>query len=190
MAAARRTASFVTASILAALALAPAAASCGGAVEGTGDDLADALDANARDDGRAHRDGGRDARVPGRPGSDDEDAPYVDPSCADAAPPPPTNDCDAREQTGCGPGEGCYPFVGYPQGPCEQEQYGTACEPAGTGEQGDPCGGLTECAAGYVCVISGAGTVCTKLCDLGAASACPEGQVCEPIDVAGFATCN
>ena len=80
-------------------------------------------------------------------------------------------------------------YVRYPSGPCEQERYGTVCAPAGTGRQGSACGSTEECAAGYACIITGAGTTCGKLCVLGQASSCPEGQVCEPIDVAGYATC-
>ena len=167
---------------LLAFASAPA---CGGSLEG-GDDVSLVVDAGG-DDGGVRRDGGRHPR-PDDGGDDDAD--YVDPSCGDASVAPPTNECDARTQTGCALGEGCYPFVSYPSGPCEQEQYGTACAPAGSGRQGDTCGGIEECAPGYVCVITGAGTACTKLCDLGQPGSCPEGEVCEPIDVAGYATCN
>ena len=160
---------------------------CGGAVEG--DNLAPpgpGDDGGYRFYGTPVGDGGRrDAR--GQDGSGD--ATFIDPACGDVQPRPPQNACDANTQTGCKTGEGCYPLTIYPTGPCEQERYGTRCERAGTGTQGTSCDGIVECAAGYVCVISGSGTQCAKLCMLGRSGQCPEGLVCEPIDVAGYATC-
>ena len=76
----------------------------------------------------------------------------------------------------------------YPSGPCQQEQYGTLCEPVGAGHQGTPCGG-GDCAAGFVCVLTGAGNQCVRLCHLSGASDCPSGLVCEAIDSDGYGGC-
>ena len=115
---------------------------------------------------------------------------YVDPGCPDAGPPPPPlNQCDPfGSPTGCDLGEGCYPYVQYPSGKCDKEQYGTYCAPAGSGKQGDPCGGEL-CAANHVCVITGVGTQCVQLCPLVGADNCPSGLFCVPIDVEGYGGC-
>ncbi len=114
---------------------------------------------------------------------------YVDPGCPDAAPPPKIEECDPfANPTGCGPGEGCYPFVQYPQQKCDKEQFGTICAPAGSGKQGEPCGGEL-CAAGFVCVVTGVGTQCVKICKLSGASSCPPGLFCVPVDVEGIGGC-
>jgi hypothetical protein len=112
-----------------------------------------------------------------------------DPGCADPPPPQEEFTCDAYNQKGCPPGQGCYIFVQYPQETCGQEIYGSICAPGGTGKQGDDCGGAEQCAGGYVCVITGQGTQCVKLCKLTGSSGCPDGLVCETIDVKGFGGC-
>jgi len=116
---------------------------------------------------------------------------YVDPGCPDAGPPITAFECDPYKQNNgdCGPGEGCYIFVQYPNEPCGQEVYGAVCAPSGPGKQGDPCGGLENCAAGHACVVSGSGTQCVLLCKLEGNDGCPPGLVCEPIDVEGFGGC-
>lgn len=114
---------------------------------------------------------------------------YIDPGCPDAAPPPKIEECDPfANPTGCGPGEGCYPTVQYPQFKCDQEVFGTICAPAGTKTQGQPCGGEL-CAAGFVCVVTGLGTQCVKICKLEGASSCQPGLFCVPIDVEGIGGC-
>jgi hypothetical protein len=139
----------------------------------------------------ARIDAGRDSGrlPPGRDAGKDA-SPHVDPVCPN--PPPPIKDfeCDVLAQTGCKPGEGCYPYVEYPGGYCEPERYGSACAPAGTGTQGTPCGDVTTCAPGFVCVITGAGTHCTKNCDLNKSGTCPEGLICQPLDVSGLGVCD
>ena len=118
---------------------------------------------------------------------------YVDPGCPDAGPPISDFQCDAYDQGNgdCGPGDGCYIYVNYPDPgqPCGQETYGTYCAPAGSGGQGAPCNGGLDCAAGHVCVITGSGTQCVQLCPLAGADNCPSGYVCEVIDVEGFGGC-
>lgn len=114
---------------------------------------------------------------------------YVDPGCPDAPVPPPRRDCDPyAPTTGCPKGQACYPFVDYPTTPCEPEQYGAMCIDAGTGRQGDPCD-AAGCAAGFVCVVSGAGNVCGAICKPGELGTCPDGLVCSSIDVPGYGVC-
>jgi hypothetical protein len=116
---------------------------------------------------------------------------YEDPGCPNQPPPLEQFICDpyAQGNGDCLPDEGCYIFVDYPSEPCGQEIYGSACLPSGNATQGQACGGATDCAGGFVCVISGSGTQCVQLCTLTGASNCPPGLVCEPIDVVGFGGC-
>lgn len=116
---------------------------------------------------------------------------YVDPGCGDKPPPITDFQCDPYDQpqSGCALGEGCYIYVDYPNGPCAEEVYGSFCAPEGPGKQGDACGGGPDCAAGFVCVVSGQGVQCVELCQLVGEDGCPPGFVCEPIDVEGFGGC-
>jgi hypothetical protein len=116
---------------------------------------------------------------------------YEDPGCPDAGPPVQQFECDPFHQNdgSCPPGEGCYIFVLYPSEPCGQETYGAQCQAVGIGTQGTGCNGFQDCAAGYCCVVSGAGNQCVQLCPLTGASGCPEGFTCEAIDVEGFGGC-
>ena len=116
---------------------------------------------------------------------------YVDPGCKDEPPPIQDFTCDPYAQFNgdCLPGEGCYIYVQYPTVPCGQEVYGSYCAPAGTGQQGSPCGGGQDCSPAHVCVITGSGTQCVELCPLTGQDGCPSGLVCEPIDVEGFGGC-
>lgn len=116
---------------------------------------------------------------------------YVDPGCPDAPPATTAFSCDPYDQGNgdCFDGEGCYIYVQYPDEPCEQEVYGSFCAFAGSGEQGDACGGGPDCGPGLVCVITGFGTQCVQLCPLTGPSGCPSGYTCEAIDVEGFGGC-
>lgn len=139
--------------------------------------------------GTAGKDAGKDS---GKDAKSDAGAAgtggFVEPGCPDAAPPPPSYECDPFDPvSSCGPGEACYPWVDYPTEPCDHEQFGTICAPAGIGGQGDPCTGL--CAANHVCVITGQGTQCVQLCQLVGEDNCPPGLFCVPIDVEGFGGC-
>lgn len=144
--------------------------------------------------------GGADAKQDAKPDAIGSDAKsdvidalpdYEDPGCPDAGPPITDFMCNPYEQFNgdCPPGEGCYIYVQYPSEPCGQEIYGAACAAAGPGQQGDPCGGGQDCGAGFVCVVSGSGVQCVKLCNLKGDDGCPAGLVCEPIDVEGFGGC-
>lgn len=123
-------------------------------------------------------------------GPDGFDA-WVDPPCENQPPPLEDYACDPYDQGNgdCLPGEACDIFVEYPTEPCGQEIYGSMCLPAGPGEQGDSCGSPLDCAAGFVCVVTGSGTQCVQYCSLTGDSGCPDGLVCEPIDVEGFGGC-
>jgi hypothetical protein len=116
---------------------------------------------------------------------------YVEPPCTDKPPPIEDYACDPYDQESgdCGFGEGCYIFVEYPSEPCGQEIFGAICLPEGIGGQGDPCGGPLDCQADFVCVVADSGTQCVQYCPLEGASNCPDGLVCEPIDVEGFGGC-
>lgn len=116
---------------------------------------------------------------------------YTDPGCPNKPPPIYDLQCDPYQQGNgdCFFDEGCYIYVEYPPDPCGQEVYGAVCVPAGTGQQGDPCGGPQSCGPGLACVITGSGTQCVTLCPLEGADNCPQGMVCEPIDVEGFGGC-
>jgi len=124
---------------------------------------------------------------------------YMDPPCKNHPPPVLDFKCDPYAQGAacqpgdpkgcCMPDEGCYIFVSYPPDPCSAETYGAQCLPAGPGAQGAPCQGPADCVAGASCVITGSGNQCVMLCPLMGASNCPDGTVCEPIDVSGYGGC-
>lgn len=126
----------------------------------------------------------------GRPTTEPEP---VDTGCPEQPPLPPDLTCDPFVAQSCGPGLGCYPFVEHPEGNgCGQQRYGTVCAPAGSGVQGQACGGEAGgCAPGFVCVIGQrAGKRCTALCQLGKPNTCTGGLLCADLDVAGFGACG
>jgi hypothetical protein len=189
---------------VALLALA-AGSACGGSVG-----FSQNLDEDAGGGGGAGWGGsaGADAAKPKDAGKDrDGDAPatldtekpkkdafdeYNDPGCPDAPGPIIDNQCDPLSPwNGCPPGEACYPYVVYPSpgDPCDVERYGATCEPAGTLGQEKYCMGTNQCAPGFVCVVSGSGNKCVKLCSPGKLGSCPDGLVCEPLDVPGYGGC-
>jgi hypothetical protein len=117
--------------------------------------------------------------------------PFDDPGCPPVVSMPGPNQCDPLAvPTGCPEGQSCFPFVDYPRGPCDVERFGTICQPAGTGTQGDPCG-EQDCAADYICVSTGRGTQCVRLCtfDVDQSKSCDPGLLCLPIDIDGFGGC-
>jgi hypothetical protein len=170
-------------------------AACGGTVatDPTGFDPDDTGgDSRLVDTGLRPRDSGLDARVDssGRDTSVARDT-FIDPGCPDVMPPPPDFACDPFEVPSrtCAPGEGCFPFVSPSTGPCDPETYSANCFPAGDGRQGAPCGDGGGCAAGFVCVVSGAGNQCGAICHVGTPGACEDGFVCSPVDVPGIGVC-
>jgi hypothetical protein len=143
--------------------------------------------------GRAIRDAGTqaDAAPEPPPSRDPPEPPFVDPGCPPASDLPSINECDPlAAASGCPQGESCFPYVDYPSGPCEVERYGTICLPAGPGTQGDSCANQA-CAADHICVSTGRGTQCARLCglELDAPRVCAPGLLCLPIDIEGFGGC-
>lgn len=162
-------------------------ASCGGTVTSSETEWGEP-DASGGPDAKkdAAKDGHADAKDAGKDALPD----YFDPGCPDAPAPIIDNVCDplAPPPGDCLEDEACYPYVVYPTEPCQAEMYGSMCAPAGTAKQDEPCD-YDMCAAGYVCVVTGAGTVCVRMCELDKIGACPDGRVCEPIDVLGYGGC-
>jgi hypothetical protein len=177
---------------LAAFVLGACLVGCGGTVIGD-DSLDGSVDAaDSAIDTHVVHDALRDGVVLLDSGSVEDTEPevFVDPGCPDAPAPPPEYECDplAPPPGGCKSGQACFPYVVYPTEPCEHETYHAECFPAGSGKSGDPCS-TAACAAGFACVVSGAGNICVKMCSPGKAGACPDGLVCEPTDVPGVGGC-
>ena len=139
-------------------------------------------------------------------GSDASDAPYDAPydagnplanydatPCPEAGPHLTQFACNPLEpgDSGCPGTEGCYIYSENPSGGsgCGQEVYGSTCATAGSGGEGDSCGGAQDCQSGFSCVVSGEGTQCVQLCPLSGDDTCTGGRVCNPIDVEGFGGC-
>jgi hypothetical protein len=120
-----------------------------------------------------------------------EPPPFVDPGCPPVVTRPPVDECNPLDEpSGCPAGESCFPFVDYPSGPCEVERFGAVCLLAGPGTQGDSCA-RDACAADHICVSTGRGTQCARLCALAADApkVCAPGLLCLPIDIEGFGGC-
>ena len=166
-------------------------AACG-KLAGQGDDDDDLIGdddlPNKRPDG-GRADSGRPGKKPdaSRPDADEEN-PYVEPECPNPPDPIYEFNCDPIAQD-CAPDEACMGYVQYPSSRCDAEAYVTFCVPAGSGRQGDSCGGDGECAAGFWCLITGAGTTCAQTCDLAALDPCPDGRICVSTDLNGVGAC-
>jgi hypothetical protein len=120
-----------------------------------------------------------------------EPPPFEEPGCPPVEMRPPINECDPLAPvSGCASGESCFPYVEYPSGPCDVERFGTFCVVAGPGTQGESCA-REACAADHICVSTGRGTQCARLCSLGtgAPDVCAPGLLCLPIDIDGFGGC-
>jgi hypothetical protein len=120
-----------------------------------------------------------------------EPLPFEEPGCPPVGALPTLEECDPLSPSAsCPVGESCFPFVSYPSGPCGVERFGAICAPAGQGTQGDPCS-AEACAAEHICVSTGRGTQCVRLCGFapGAPSVCAPGLLCLPIDIQGFGGC-
>lgn len=100
-----------------------------------------------------------------------------------------STECDPLgDQSQCGLGEGCYPYVHYPSSRCEPETFGTRCDTSGSGTQGERCAG-ERCAHGFLCVVTGRGTECAQLCRMPGPNTCPDGFICGSLDIDGFGVC-
>jgi hypothetical protein len=117
---------------------------------------------------------------------------YPDQGCPDAsAGPTVTEYCDLfGTNTGCEPGQGCFPMVRSSEDPCQPAEYFFVCVTAGTAKQAEKCEANARCAAGHVCVVTNTGTQCQQVCNTSDASGCAPGMFCDPIDVPGVGTCS
>jgi len=135
-------------------------------------------------DGGRRRDGG------GSSGSADSAEPddppvFIDDVCVDASRMPPSLQCDPFAPVPCPPGKGCYAVPPRAGGPCQPGTYATICAQEGKGTQGSPCNDTTECAGSFVCVKSGLGNHCAKLCKVSELGSCLDGRVCRVLDLSG-----
>lgn len=93
--------------------------------------------------------------------------------------------------SGCPDGQACFPAIRANLDPCQPEKYYYVCSYAGTGTQWQNCNSANDCAQGFVCVVTNAGTKCQRMCSTDDSSAsCPPGLFCDPIDVAGVGSCS
>jgi hypothetical protein len=169
--------------LLFAFLIAPVAA-CGGAVTETPSN-GDA--GTRRDSGRGGSDRDRsDGSPSGFDARPNDDFPvYREDACPDAPPVPPVLQCDPFQQSTCPLNLGCYPIPPRASGQCQPGRYSTMCLPTGPRTQGDPCSDGTDCAGGFICVKSGQGDQCVKLCRTTEFGGCDDGRVCREVDVSG-----
>lgn len=119
----------------------------------------------------------------------DEPTPFEDPGCPAVPAPVEDRQCDPLAlDSGCEIGFGCFPYVDYPTDPCAPEIFGTRCRAQGTGTQGQECA-MGGCAEGYLCVATGQGTQCARLCKFPGQGQCDPGLVCGSVDIQGFGVC-
>jgi len=117
---------------------------------------------------------------------------YMEEECPDEPPPPVIPMCDPLSpREGCPDGQGCYPYLVYPNGEgCGFPTFGAQCALASSGAQGEVCGMGNYCEPGFMCVIGAtAGARCAKVCSLVEPSGCPAGLVCNETDVLGYGVC-
>jgi hypothetical protein len=153
------------------LLLAAALASCGGQLLDAGPDAA------------RRRDGGG-APTFDAEGTDDPPV-VIDEICVDVTRLPPSLICDPFTPLSCPAGRGCYAVPPRAGGPCQPGTYGTICAAEGRGVQGSPCNDTTECVGSHVCVKSGLGNHCAKLCKVSEPGSCADGRVCRLLDLSG-----
>ena len=123
------------------------------------------------------------------PSVDEIGDPFEEQQCPEAVQRIESTECDPLgDQSQCGFDEGCYPYVQYPNSRCEPETFGTRCDVAGPGLQGDACTGQ-RCSHGFLCVVTGRGTECALLCRMPGPNSCPDGLICGSLDIDGFGVC-
>jgi hypothetical protein len=117
----------------------------------------------------------------------DADGPpvFIDDVCIDAERMPPMLVCDPFAPLPCPAGKGCYAVPPRASGSCQPGTYGTICATEGKGAQGDPCNDTTECFGSHVCVKSGLGNHCAKLCKVSELGSCADGRICRVLDLSG-----
>lgn len=157
---------------------------CGGAiVDGS------ASDGGTRREGGHGGGGDRDRgpdQTPAFDASPNDDFPvFREDACPDSPAISPPLECDPFVQTTCPRGQACYPIPPRASDNCHPGRYSALCLFAGLGTQGSPCGDVTDCAAGFICVKSGEGDQCVKLCHTNEFGACADGRVCREVDVTG-----
>ncbi len=87
----------------------------------------------------------------------------------------PTGDCDLVGN-GCAAGQSCYFLLAS----ADAGMPMPLCDTSGTGMDGDACTNYTDCADGYFCLSTGAGTMgtCKHYCCGRSDGACPTGETC------------
>lgn len=134
-------------------------------------------------------DAGTNSQTPLAPTVDELGDRFNEQQCPDEVQRIESVECDPLgEQSQCGLGEGCYPYVHYPSSRCEPETFGTRCDTSGAGMQGERCAG-ERCAHGFLCVVTGRGTECAQLCRMPGPNTCPDGFICGSLDIDGFGVC-
>jgi hypothetical protein len=117
---------------------------------------------------------------------DIDDAPvFIEETCIDVTRMPPSLVCDPFTPGSCSAGKGCYAVPPRASSSCQPGTYGTICAAEGRGIQGSPCNDTTECVGGHVCVKSGLGNHCAKLCKVTELGSCPDGRICRVLDLSG-----
>lgn len=110
---------------------------------------------------------------------------FIDDVCVDTTRVPPVLVCDPFAPLSCSAGKGCYAVPPRASGSCQPGTYGTICSSEGKGVQGSPCNDTTECVGSHVCVKSGLGNHCAKLCKVSELGSCADGRVCRVLDLSG-----
>ena len=90
-----------------------------------------------------------------------------------------TIDCDPASTTpACPPGVECTVLQN-----ASTLRFYTSCEGSvGSGTEGDPCDGFSDCTSGHACGGTAGETVCTRRCTVGVGSECTPPAHCDSLD--------